>query len=73
VERVAKVHQAFAATFWQGVDVELGTANDQAAVILRRDGIAFAVLTVTASTNGIEQVLWTLNPAKLTSFNPATN
>lgn len=70
-ERVAKVHKAYASTFWQGADVELGTVNGQAAAILRRNGTTFAVLTITASTAGIEQVLWALNPSKLAAFNAA--
>ncbi|MEU4603442.1 RNA polymerase sigma-70 factor [Kribbella sp. NPDC023972] len=70
LERVAKYHKAFADRFWTGADVELATANGQAVAILRRDGIAFAMCTVTASPNGINQVLWLLNPSKLTTFNP---
>ncbi|TDD30024.1 RNA polymerase sigma-70 factor [Kribbella turkmenica] len=68
MERVAKYHKAFADRFWEGADVELGTANGQAVAVLRRDGVAFALLTVNASAAGIEQVLWQLNPAKLAAF-----
>ena len=68
LERVAKYHKAIAPHWWAGADVELGTANGQAIAILRRDGVTFAILTVTASANGIGQVLWQLNPAKITAF-----
>ena len=65
--RVAKFHRAFAARFWAGVDVRWATANGQAAALLRRDGSVFAVLTLVASAEGIEQVLWMMNPAKITA------
>jgi DNA-binding Lrp family transcriptional regulator len=41
--------------------------HGQAAVLLRRDGEVFAVLTVNASEQGIDHVLWMMNPAKLTA------
>ena len=65
--RVAKFHRAFHTHFWVGVDVEFGTANDRAVAMLRRDGEVFAVCTVTASADGIDEVLWMMNPAKLTA------
>ncbi|MFI7067352.1 RNA polymerase sigma-70 factor [Kribbella sp. NPDC050124] len=69
LERVAKYHKAFASHFWEGAEIEFDTANDQAVAVLRRDGVAYAMCTVTASSAGIEQVLWILNPAKLAVFN----
>ena len=68
MERVAKYHKAFADRFWERAEVELATANGQAVAILRRDGAAFAVLAVEASADGIERVLWMMNPAKITAF-----
>ncbi|MEV6266889.1 RNA polymerase sigma-70 factor [Kribbella sp. NPDC051936] len=65
--RVAKYHRAFHTRFWVGVEVEFGTANGRAVAMLRRDGEVFAVCTVTASTAGIDEVLWQMNPAKLTA------
>jgi RNA polymerase sigma-70 factor (ECF subfamily) len=66
-ERVAKYYRAFHTRFWEGVDVELGTANGQAIAMCKRDGELFAVCTVIASADGIDKVLWTMNPAKLTA------
>jgi RNA polymerase sigma-70 factor (TIGR02957 family) len=66
-ERVAKYYRAFHTRFWEGVDVELGTANGQAIAMCKRDGEVFAVCTVIASADGIDKVLWTMNPAKLTA------
>ncbi|TDO58955.1 RNA polymerase sigma-70 factor (ECF subfamily) [Kribbella sp. VKM Ac-2571] len=65
--RVAKYHRAFHQHFWIGVEVEFGTANGRAVAMLRRDGAVFAVCTVTASDEGIDEVLWQMNPAKLTT------
>ncbi|MEU8224135.1 RNA polymerase sigma-70 factor [Kribbella sp. NPDC048915] len=65
--RVAKYHRAFHSHFWVGVEVEFGTANDRAVALLRRDGEVFAICTVTASAAGIDEVLWQLNPAKLSA------
>jgi RNA polymerase sigma-70 factor (TIGR02957 family) len=66
--RVAKYHKAFAQRFWAGVEVDIGTANGQAVAILRHDGDTIAVLAVAASAEGIDQVLWMMNPAKINAF-----
>lgn len=65
VTRVAKYHRAFAERFWAGVDVSWADVNGQAAGLLSRDGEVFAVLTVNATPEGIDQVLWMMNPAKI--------
>jgi RNA polymerase sigma-70 factor (ECF subfamily) len=65
--RVAKYHRAFAERFWAGVDVSWATTNGQASALLSNDGGVFAVLTVNASEQGIDQVLWMMNPAKITA------
>ncbi|GAA3469996.1 RNA polymerase sigma-70 factor [Nonomuraea roseola] len=65
--RVAKYVKAFAGHFWAGVDVGWASTNGQTSALLSRDGQAFAVLTVNASEQGIDQVLWMMNPAKLTA------
>jgi RNA polymerase sigma-70 factor (ECF subfamily) len=64
--RLAKVVQAFAAShFWDDVDVQWASINGQPAGLLLRAGQVFAALTTSASTEGIDQVLWLMNPAKL--------
>jgi len=65
VVRVAKFMTAVSSWFWIGVDVEWATTNGQTSAVLRRGGTMFAVLTVTASADGIEQVMWMFNPAKI--------
>ncbi|MFE4078717.1 RNA polymerase sigma-70 factor [Paenarthrobacter sp. YIM B13468] len=66
-ERVAKYIRAFADRFWVGVTVSEIQANGQASMVLARkdDGFPFAVVTVTVSQQGIDQVLWMMNPEKL--------
>jgi RNA polymerase sigma-70 factor (TIGR02957 family) len=65
--RVAKYVRAFADRFWLGVEVLWGTVNGQAAALLRHDEEVFTVLTINASDEGIDQILWMMNPAKITA------
>ncbi|MCO5995657.1 RNA polymerase sigma-70 factor [Actinoallomurus rhizosphaericola] len=69
--RVAKYVRAFADRFWTGVDVRWAGVNGQTAALLYRDGELFTVLTVDASDDGIEQVLWMMNPGKITAASGA--
>jgi len=62
---VAKYVRAFADRFWVGVEVSPVTVNGLDAMVLRRDGDAFAVVTVAVSAEGIDQVFWMMNPGKL--------
>ncbi|UOX92062.1 RNA polymerase sigma-70 factor [Amycolatopsis sp. FBCC-B4732] len=62
---VAKYIRAFATRFWAGVSVTPAFVNGAHAMLLSRDGEVFTVLTVTASGEGIDQVLWMMNPGKL--------
>jgi RNA polymerase sigma-70 factor (TIGR02957 family) len=64
-ERVAKYLKAFASRFWIGVDVHPFMANGQPSARLTLDGAVFAVVTITASADGIDQLLWLMNPDKL--------
>ena len=66
--RVAKYHHAFAGHFWVGVEVEPVEVNGYPAMKLRRDGEFFAVLTVRATHDGIDRVLWMMNPQKLAAL-----
>lgn len=67
VSRVARYITAISTWFWTGMDAQLVTTNGQTSAVLRRDGELFGVLTVTATTDGIEQLLWMVNPAKITA------
>ncbi|MGV9384420.1 RNA polymerase subunit sigma-24, partial [Nonomuraea sp. NPDC003707] len=70
-ERVAKYLRAFASRFWVGVEVAWASTNGQTSALLSRDGQVFTVLTVNASDQGIDQVLWMMNPAKLSAMSTA--
>jgi RNA polymerase sigma-70 factor (TIGR02957 family) len=63
--RVAKFLRAFAARFWVGVDVTWATLNGQVAALLTRDGTVFGALVLNSSTEGIDELLWMLNPEKI--------
>lgn len=62
---VAKYVRAFHTHFWTGVDVDEAEVNGQPSMLLSKGGEVFAVLTVVASRQGIDQVLWMMNPHKL--------
>lgn len=70
-ERVAKFISAFSSHFWTGATLRWLTANGQPAVEASRDGVAFTVVTVVASAEGIDQLLWMMNPAKLGRVSPS--
>lgn len=63
--RVAAFVAAFASHFWGGKAIEWLEVNGQSAVALRQDGAVTTVLTVTASDDGILQLLWVMSPQKL--------
>jgi RNA polymerase sigma-70 factor (ECF subfamily) len=49
-----------------GVTVRPIEVNGQPAVSLVRDGAVIAVTTITLAADGIGQILWVMNPQKLT-------
>jgi RNA polymerase sigma-70 factor (ECF subfamily) len=64
VPRVTKFLSAIT-WFWDGIDLEWVDTNGQASVVARHDGAVSCVFTVSATADGIDQVLWMFNPAKL--------
>ncbi|MFB9904160.1 sigma-70 family RNA polymerase sigma factor [Allokutzneria oryzae] len=65
---LAKVFTAWAPEFWSGAATTFVEANGLAAVALRRGGDTYALVTVTASERGIDQVMWLVNPDKIAAF-----
>jgi RNA polymerase sigma-70 factor (ECF subfamily) len=65
-QRVAKFVLAFRRRFWRNSTVTWITANGQAAALISQDGTLAAFLTVAASADGIDELLWVLSPNKLT-------
>jgi RNA polymerase sigma-70 factor (ECF subfamily) len=63
--RVARFVASFASHFWQDTVFTWVEVNGQAAVLLSRDGAASTLLTLSASSEGIDQILWVMNPDKL--------
>jgi RNA polymerase sigma-70 factor (ECF subfamily) len=64
---LAKIFAAWAPGFWAGAQVDYVEANGLSAVRLRKDD-TYAVITLTASEEGIDQVMWLVNPEKLAAF-----
>ncbi|MEW2344764.1 MULTISPECIES: RNA polymerase sigma-70 factor [Streptomyces] len=66
--RVAKVLVAFAPRFWPGAEVRWVEANGRPAVLVSSGGEAKALLSADVSAEGIERLLWILNPEKLAPY-----
>ena len=64
-ERVARFISTFATHFWKGVTVSVVEANGQGCALISRDGAVVALVTVGASEEGIDQIMWMLRPSKL--------
>jgi RNA polymerase sigma-70 factor (ECF subfamily) len=66
--RVAKFIVAFGPRFWPDTQLEWVEANGRPSVLVSRDGTDVALLTIEARPEGIDTLLWVLNPVKLESF-----
>ena len=67
-ERVAKFIAGFASHFWTNVTLSWVQVNGKASVLLARGDVMIALFTVDASPQGITQILWVMNPAKLAAI-----
>jgi RNA polymerase sigma-70 factor (ECF subfamily) len=66
--RVAKFVATFAGKFWPGTKTAWVEANGRAGILVSRADAALALLTISVSDEGIEQLMWIMNPSKLTAF-----
>ncbi|GIF20283.1 RNA polymerase sigma-70 factor (ECF subfamily) [Actinoplanes tereljensis] len=66
--RVAKFYSALSTWYWADVEISLVTTNGQTSAVLRRNGAVEGVMTVIASDQGIEQILWIANQDKIGAF-----
>lgn len=66
--KVARLQDTFRPVFFVGTEVRRVRANGQDALAVSRDGVTIAVVTVTTSADGITELFWVLNPAKLGAF-----
>jgi RNA polymerase sigma-70 factor (TIGR02957 family) len=69
--RVTQFMEAISTWFWDDLDVRWVSANGHTSAVLGRDGAEFGVLTVSATTEGIDRVLWMLNPEKIAAVSDA--
>jgi RNA polymerase sigma-70 factor (ECF subfamily) len=69
--RVATFVTAFASHFWAGTTLRWVEANGQASVLVSRDDKVLVLVTIEASADGIEQILWVMNPDKLVPITPS--
>ena len=67
-ERVAKFIAGFASHFWANVTVTWMQVNGQTSVLIARDDVIIVLVTVEASPQGIGQIMWVMNPAKLAAI-----
>jgi RNA polymerase sigma-70 factor (ECF subfamily) len=51
---------------WTGVTLDWVETNGQTTVLVSRDGVPFG-LTIDASAQGIDEIMWFLRPSKLNS------
>jgi RNA polymerase sigma-70 factor (ECF subfamily) len=62
---VAMFLTAFSPRFWPGTAVSWVQANGQDSVLISRDDALVALLTINASAEGIDRLLWVMSPEKL--------
>ncbi|MFG1610825.1 RNA polymerase sigma-70 factor [Actinoplanes sp. NPDC049265] len=67
-ERVARFVTAFSSWYWTGVTFGQVTANGRPGVLLRRGDQLLGLVTLTATADGVDRLLWQMNPAKLRSY-----
>jgi RNA polymerase sigma-70 factor (ECF subfamily) len=65
---VSKYLVAFAPRFWPQADVRWVEANGSPSVLISADGNTVALLSIDVSAEGIERIMWVMNPAKLAPY-----
>lgn len=68
--RVARFVAAFSSHFWTGKTIDWVEINGQPAATLSEDGVVTTAVTVTATEDGIGQLLWVMSPDKLRHIAP---
>lgn len=67
-DRVARFMANSARKFWPGTTTAWVEANGRAGILVSRADTAIALLTIDASADGIDRLLWIMNPTKLAAF-----
>ncbi|MEU9384388.1 RNA polymerase sigma-70 factor [Streptomyces sp. NPDC048279] len=70
---VSRYLAAFAPRFWPGKEIRWVEANGRPAVLLSSGAEAVALLTVDVSVDGIDRLMWVMNPAKLLPYAASLN
>ncbi|MDQ0760332.1 RNA polymerase sigma-70 factor [Streptomyces canus] len=70
---VSKYLAAFAPRFWPESEIRWVEANSRPAVLISSGGAAVALLTVDVSAEGIDRIMWVMNPAKLSPYVASLN
>jgi RNA polymerase sigma factor (sigma-70 family) len=65
VRQVTQFMNAISVWFWDNLDVRWVSTNGQTSAVLLRNGAEFGVLTVSATAEGIDRVMWMFNPEKI--------
>ncbi|MFF9580826.1 RNA polymerase sigma-70 factor [Streptomyces achromogenes] len=65
---VSRYLVAFAPRFWPQAEIRWVEANGRPAVLVSSGGQAVALLTAEISTDGIDRLMWVMNPAKLEPY-----
>jgi RNA polymerase sigma-70 factor (ECF subfamily) len=67
--RVAKLTtKAFSPRFWPGAEITWAEANGRPAAMVLHGETITALVTISASAQGIDQIMLVMNPAKLGGF-----
>ena len=66
-KRVATFIAAISSWCWKGVTLDWVDTNGQASVLILRDGVPIGV-TIDASAQGINEIMWFLRPSKLAAI-----
>src|SRR5258707_6031129 len=66
-KRVATFMAAISRWCWKGVTLDWVETNGQASVLILRDGVPIG-LTIDASAQGINEIMWFLRPSKLSAI-----
>ncbi|WP_055555058.1 RNA polymerase sigma-70 factor [Streptomyces sp. NBRC 110028] len=65
---VSRYLVAFAPRFWPQADIRWVETNGLPAVLVSSGGAAVALMSVDISAEGIERIMWVMNPAKLSPY-----
>ncbi|PAZ09500.1 RNA polymerase subunit sigma-24 [Streptomyces sp. SA15] len=66
-ERVARI-SAFAKKYFPGAEYRVGEANGRPSLLLVKDGVTVALVSVTVGPDGIDGLYWVLAPDKLRAY-----